>query len=98
MYQDHDNSIPHRRMQNEMLQRILGQSDAAGAENACCRPDSQPNLQLPDGFPLASVFAPMQKFRDLYDPDTALSRGTVFKELDLPFAGSSVMKGGFCRG
>ena len=43
----------------------------------------------PDGwglceYPLAMVYAPCQTFRGLYDPDTALSRGTLFTELDLP--------------
>ena len=34
--------------------------------------------------PLAMVYAPCQAFRALYDPDTALGRGTLFCELDLP--------------
>ena len=37
-----------------------------------------------NGHPLAMVYAPYQAFRGLYDPDTALSRGTLFAELDLP--------------
>ncbi len=50
-------------------------------------------------YPLASVYAPLQEFDDLYDVDTALKRGTVFSKLDLPFAGSRrVSKGGNCRG
>ena len=39
------------------------------------------------GYPLASVYSPLQEFRELYDAETALKRGTVFKELDLPFYG-----------
>ena len=35
-------------------------------------------------YPLAMVYAPCQRFRGLYDPETALSRGTLFTELDLP--------------
>ena len=35
--------------------------------------------------PLAAAYVPMQKFRKLYDPACALSRGTAFRELDLPF-------------
>ncbi len=35
-------------------------------------------------YPLAMVYAPCQMFRALYDPATALSRGTLFTELDLP--------------
>ena len=34
--------------------------------------------------PLAMVYAPCQGFEGLYDPDTALLRGTLFPELDLP--------------
>ncbi len=35
-------------------------------------------------YPLAMVYAPCQHFRALYDPYTALHRGTLFTELDLP--------------
>ena len=38
--------------------------------------------------PPAMVYAPCQVFRALYDPDTALNRGTLFTELDLPFGGA----------
>ena len=44
------------------------------------------------------VYSPVQHFKDMYDLDTALTQGTVFKELDLPFMGMSVTKGGNCRG
>lgn len=50
------------------------------------------------GYPLSSVYAPIQCFEKLYDPDTSLKRGTVFEELDLPFEGESVYKGGNWRG
>ena len=40
------------------------------------------------GYPLAMVYSPIQEWRELYDNDTGLSRGTIFKELDLPFMGS----------
>ena len=36
------------------------------------------------GYPLAMVYAPCQAYRALYDPVTALHRGTLFTELDLP--------------
>jgi len=48
--------------------------------------------------PLSMVYAPWQNFDNLYDLDTALKQGTVFAELDLPFAGRSISKGGSCRG
>ena len=38
-------------------------------------------------YPLAMVYAPCQQFRALYDTATALSRGTLFTELDLPLGG-----------
>lgn len=41
--------------------------------------------------PLAMVYAPCQEFRALYDPATALNRGTLFTELDLPFGGAEGM-------
>ena len=49
------------------------------------------------GYPLASVYAPLQSFSELYDLKTALNRGTLFSELDLPFVCGG-MKGGNCRG
>ncbi len=45
-----------------------------------CGPDSWGLSE----YPLAMVYAPCQSFRALYDPATALSRGTLFTELDLP--------------
>ena len=50
------------------------------------------------GYPLASVYAPLQNFDNLYDLDTALDHGTAFIELDLPFMGDMRFKGGCCRG
>lgn len=42
--------------------------------------------------PLAMVYSPRQCFSALYDEDTALSRGTLFSELDLPFDGKKCGK------
>ena len=50
------------------------------------------------GYPLGMVYAPIQEFESLYDLDKALEVGTVFKELDLPFVGRTVGKGGACHG
>ena len=50
------------------------------------------------GYPLGMVYAPIQEFDCLYDLDEALEAGTIFKELDLPFMGRSVGKGGSCHG
>ena len=48
-------------------------------------------------YPLASVYAPLQSWRRLYDCETALQRGTLFEELDLPFV-CGEMNGGKCHG
>ena len=36
---------------------------------------------------LAMAYVPFQDFVDLYEPDEALSQGTLFRELDKPFYG-----------
>lgn len=46
--------------------------------------------------PLAMVYSPLQEFREIYTPNVALERGTVFSELDLPFEGGKGKKGGCC--
>lgn len=37
-----------------------------------------------NGCALAMVYSPLQTFNDLYEPQEALSRGTLFRELDKP--------------
>ena len=44
-------------------------------------------------YPLAMVYSPYQQFRNLYSPEIALERGTVFTELDLPFEASGINGG-----
>lgn len=46
------------------------------------------------GYPLASVYAPLQEWRELYDEDRALKSGTLFAQLDLPFVCGKNGKGG----
>ena len=52
-----------------------------------------------NGYPLAMVLSPCQGYRALYDPATALSRGTLFTELDLPLgcAEAAFTTGCACR-
>ena len=47
--------------------------------------------------PLAMAYAPLQLWREAYDPEMSLERGTMFAELDLPFKGDQ-MRGGGCNG
>ena len=46
------------------------------------------------GYPLASVYAPVQEWKELYDEERALKAGTLFSELDLPFVCGRNGKGG----
>lgn len=43
--------------------------------------------------PLAMVYSPCQRWHEVYAPDVALARGTMFSELDLPFEPSKCRKG-----
>lgn len=45
---------------------------------------SQTDLKLPMATSLAMVYSPIQVWRDIYDMDYALERGTLFAELDKP--------------
>lgn len=49
------------------------------------------------GYPLASVYSPLQDFTEIYDCENALIRGTIFAQLDLPFVCGG-MNGGAARG
>lgn len=52
-------------------------------EPACsCRPAQDSCI---DTYPIAMAYVPMQKWGELYDPMSALSHGTIFRELDLPW-------------
>ena len=79
--------------ENDALLRLLQQSgnsragccgevesrgDAAG-ENGCGQGWNAPSL--------AMVYAPMQRFEQLYEPDEAFCHGTLFRQLDKPFWG-----------
>ncbi len=64
--------------------------------NNCCdnkRKDTHCHHQMNDkmeGFPLAMGYVPWQRWQSIYEPEKAMERYTIFKELDKPFMG--------CRG
>lgn len=43
---------------------------------------------------LAMAYVPIQRLNTLYSPETAISRGTLFPELDKPFCGRTIKGGG----
>ena len=56
-------------------------------------------LRLSGRFPPAMAYVPWQRLDEMYTPETALERGTLYPELDKPFMGCTVMSGqnGICR-
>ncbi len=45
---------------------------------------------FPETLSLAMAYVPTQRFVCLYEPETGFERGTIFKQLDLPFLGKAV--------
>ena len=45
---------------------------------------------FPRKTPLAMAYVPFQQWEEPYSPNKALSAGTVFPSLDLPFTGKEV--------
>ena len=52
-------------------------------------------LRLPEEFPPPMAYVPWQELEAMYPPEMALRQGTLFPELDKPFEGRTVMKGGW---
>lgn len=79
----------------ETLNRSGGRVSFSGENCGGCGTHINSRFGLTDR-PAGSVYAPLQDFNDLYDPEKALARGTMFSTLDLPLEVSS--GGGRCRG
>lgn len=61
-------------------------------EKESCHCKEHSEMKRPSGRSLAMVYAEEQKFRDIYDTKTGIGRGTIFKELDMPFMGHKEMR------
>lgn len=59
-----------------------GCADSSPCGCGDCRDFKVPHLK---GVPLSMVYSPYQEWENIYDPETALKRGTIFKCLDFPF-------------
>lgn len=44
-------------------------------------------------YPIAMAYVPWQRWGEVYEPEKALCRGTLFPALDLPFTGCSCERG-----
>ena len=71
----------------ECIPVMLGFSEGASCQlkKDCDRDHWSCDFSAVDAFPLAMSYVPMQKFKNLYDTEKALCRGTLFEDLDLPF-------------
>lgn len=50
-----------------------------------------------DTYPVAMAYVPMQQWRELYDPVSALHHGTIFRELDLYWYPTNCRKDCNCK-
>lgn len=57
----------------------------AGIRPDTCQPSAVPCTIESANMPIAMAYVPWQQWRQTYPMDKALSRGTIFPELDLPF-------------
>lgn len=103
MYTEDDYMTRRERVGDDLLRRLLDESGAPAASpvfaashygDARCRDKKTWGIE---GYPLASLYAPLQEWRNIYDDDTAFEKGTIFKELDLPYTGVRP-NGGVCNG
>ena len=99
MYLDEDHK-PRCNEGDSVLDRLFGGGEPArdGCERDDCGVGEFDTGWGLRGKPLAMVYSVLQDFEGLYDRDKALTRGTLFEGLDLPFGGSSGASCGFCGG
>lgn len=75
------------------------QSSSDSCQQASRRPGTpspMPGLQPSAMFPVGMTYTPWQEFTRLYEWDQALTRGTLFADLDKPFLMTSCPQGGAC--
>ena len=103
MYFSQNKKASQRRANDEYLRRSsFGAPQNAESLPTASSPPDAPREEQTSTCPicpneiaapsLAMVYSPKQCFKNLYEPEAALSHGTLFVELDLPFEGRSVTK------
>lgn len=105
MYIDeNDNRTPRERVDDSVLRRMLGGADGllppAEAEprrELPCDPDNVGGAHPVNRVSLGMVYSPVQVWREVYDVETALARGTMFRELDMPWEVPAPTGKGGCR-
>lgn len=110
MYIDeNDNRTPRERVDDSFLRRMLngtgeptrtvtdGGNGCTARDGYPCNPSASADTRRLMNFPLGMVYSPIQEWRNAYDVDTALTRGTLFRELDMPWeVPAPTGKGGRC--
>lgn len=104
-----DNRTPRERIDDSFLRRMLaenekgrtaprGEAGLGGQGGISCNPDHSSSDRCLLGFSLGMVYSPCQLWRNAYDEETALKRGTLFRELDMPWEvpAPASGKGGRC--
>ena len=76
-----------------MIPDELLRSFIEGGETAEANGETENDPTFPPKVSLAMSYVPYQRFESLYDEGKALSRGTLFACLDLPFYGSGRGRG-----
>lgn len=66
---------------------LMDLNEFVGIEQPC----NYPIDDMKD-MPIAMAYVPWQQWRMIYEPKEALKRGTIFKELDLPFEAAKECK------
>ena len=94
MYSIDDVRTPRDRVDEDLLRRLFEEENS---REVCCgtraerRNDTgkgcgqKAHDMIEGNCSLAMVYAPRQIWRGIYDLDTAMTRGTMFKELDKPW-------------
>lgn len=74
----------------EITKKLFSRQDTEDAAAPCPEPVSK----FPASTPIGMMYVPYQKWETPYDDDLALTRGTIFPCLDLPFIGKEAAKHG----
>ena len=109
MYIDeNDNRTPRERVDDSVLRHMMnGAGEPSCGMGGCQRnavdaklpyhPTETDDRYRLMNFPLGMVYSPIQLWRDAYDVEKALERGTLFRELDKPWEVPAPSgKGGRC--
>lgn len=68
----------------ETIENAVNTSELKKRNDISMRPDSIG--RFPENTPIGMAYVPMQQWGETYNIEKGFDRGTIFPELDLPFA------------